>query len=89
MNNGDYEYRVAKIKSGQVGYLAIGDDSLAPMILLVGYSGNLLHWNKQFVENLAKHYRVYLFVVWQLMCLSLYSHYNLTQLTSLAGQWVV
>ena len=60
MNNGDYEYRVAKIKSGQVGYLAIGDDSLAPMILLVGYSGNLLHWNKQFVENLAKHYRVYL-----------------------------
>ncbi len=56
----EYTYQVLPIPSGQVGYIAIGEDFLPPMILIVGYSGNLLHWNKQFVLELAKYFRVYL-----------------------------
>ncbi len=55
-----YEYQIIQTISGQVGYVTVGADDLPPMILLVGYSGNLLHWNQELVLKLSECYKVYL-----------------------------
>ena len=52
------EYQVVKTKNGQVGYCHAGQGR--PLILIVGYSGTLYHWNKLFVSELAKYFGVYL-----------------------------
>ncbi len=52
------EYKNVKTRSGSCGYAAIG--SGAPLIMVVGYTGTLFHWHGKFVNELAKHYTVYL-----------------------------
>ena len=53
-----FQYQRIKTENGQTGYITLGSGS--PMILLVGYSGNLLHWNSQLVYALAEHFTLYL-----------------------------
>jgi pimeloyl-ACP methyl ester carboxylesterase len=54
----DLVYTNIATKSGNVGYVELGHG--VPLILLVGYSGTLFHWNKQFIEELSKHFTLYL-----------------------------
>lgn len=51
-------YQSVSTKSGQVGYVKLG--SGRPLILLVGYSGTLLHWNSEFIFFLADKFTLYL-----------------------------
>jgi pimeloyl-ACP methyl ester carboxylesterase len=52
------DYQVIKTTNGQVGYCQYGNG--IPLILLVGYSGTLYHWNYHFVVHLAKYFTVFL-----------------------------
>lgn len=52
------EYDFISTKNGQTGYSVVGNGS--PLIMLVGYSGNLLHWNSEFIFQLASKFKVYL-----------------------------
>lgn len=52
------QYRSLKTISGNVGYAEIGKGT--PLVLVVGYTGTLYHWNKEFVFELAKHFTLYL-----------------------------
>lgn len=45
-------------KSGQMGYITLGRGE--PLILIVGYSGTLFHWNESFILELAKYFTLYL-----------------------------
>ncbi len=54
----ELEYKLVKTKHGQAGYVSIGSGQ--PLIMLVGYSGNLLHWNSELVYRLAEKFTVYL-----------------------------
>lgn len=51
-------YQSIKTRNGQVGYCQIGNGQ--PLILVVGYSGTLYHWNRDFITELAQHYCVYM-----------------------------
>ena len=51
-------YEVIKTRSGQTGYVTLGSGK--PLILLVGYSGTLLHWNSQLIYKLAEKFTLYL-----------------------------
>lgn len=53
-----FEYQTVTTRSGQTGYVTLGSGK--PLVMLVGYSGNLLHWNSELVFELAKKYTVYL-----------------------------
>ncbi len=55
---GTLEYFAQKTKNGQVGYVTCGKGK--PLILIVGYSGTLFHWNAKFIEHLAEYYTLYL-----------------------------
>jgi pimeloyl-ACP methyl ester carboxylesterase len=52
------DYKSIKTASGVTGYAETGVG--IPLILVVGYSGTLFHWNSQFVIELAKSHHVYL-----------------------------
>ncbi len=52
------DYQNIITKSGQVGYIKLGNGD--PLILIVGYSGTLFHWNKTFIFELAKYFTLYL-----------------------------
>lgn len=52
------QYNVIKTKNGQVGYCKVGSGK--PLVMLVGYSGTLFHWNRQFIVELSKYYTLYL-----------------------------
>jgi pimeloyl-ACP methyl ester carboxylesterase len=52
------EYKSVETRSGSCGYAATGNG--APLIMVVGYTGTLFHWHGKFVNELAKHYTVYL-----------------------------
>ncbi|MCC2645484.1 MAG: hypothetical protein K0R94_1262 [Burkholderiales bacterium] len=52
------EYKSIKTRSGSCGYSTLGTG--APLIMVVGYTGTLFHWHGKFVNELAKHYTVYL-----------------------------
>ena len=52
------DYKSVKTASGVTGYAKIGNGS--PLVLVVGYSGTLFHWNSQFVNELASSHTVYL-----------------------------
>lgn len=56
MNN--LEYKIITTKHGQTGYVQLGSGE--PLIMIVGYSGNLLHWNSELIYSLARKYTVYL-----------------------------
>lgn len=58
MERNALNYEIIKTSSGQVGYVKLG--SGAPLIMLVGYSGNLLHWNSELIYALAENFTVYL-----------------------------
>lgn len=51
-------YHSLKIKAGEIGYSTVGTGT--PLILIVGYSGTLFHWNRTFIEQLAQNYQVYM-----------------------------
>lgn len=51
-------YTSVETVSGTVGYVAIGEGS--PLVLVVGYTGTLFHWNSRFILELAKYFKVYL-----------------------------
>ena len=51
-------YQQIITQNGKVGFCQIG--SGPPLILIVGYSGTLYHWNRNFVAKLAEHFSVYL-----------------------------
>lgn len=53
-----FDYRTILTRHGQTGYVQLGSGK--PLIMLVGYSGNLLHWNSELIYQLAQHYTVYL-----------------------------
>lgn len=52
------EYKVIKTRNGQTGFVKLGTGN--PLIMLVGYSGNLLHWNSELIYSLAEQYTLYL-----------------------------
>ncbi len=52
------EYKIVKTLNGQTGYVSLGQGQ--PLVMLVGYSGNLLHWNSELIYALAQNYTVYL-----------------------------
>ncbi|MBX9596975.1 MAG: alpha/beta hydrolase [Burkholderiales bacterium] len=54
----ELEYKLVKTKHGQTGYVSLGSGK--PLIMLVGYSGNLLHWNSELIYRLAENFTVYL-----------------------------
>lgn len=51
-------YQAVITKSGQVGYIKLGNGPA--MVLIVGYSGTLFHWNEKFIFELAKYFTLYL-----------------------------
>ncbi len=51
-------YQTIDTRSGAVGYVKLGAGE--PMILIVGYSGTLFHWNRLFIHELAQNHTVYL-----------------------------
>ena len=54
----DLQYQTVNTSNGVVGYTTLGSGE--PMILVVGYSGTMFHWNSDFVNELAKHHTLYL-----------------------------
>lgn len=60
MDDGDefLTYQTQVTKSGQVGYVQVGNGPA--LILIVGYSGTLFHWNRYFIQQLAKSFTVYM-----------------------------
>lgn len=52
------EYQSINTASGQTGFCKLG--SGPALILAVGYSGTLFHWNRDFIYELARHFTVYL-----------------------------
>jgi pimeloyl-ACP methyl ester carboxylesterase len=50
---------VAQTALGAVEYRAVG--SGRPLVLIMGYAGTMETWEPQFVDNLARHYRVVIF----------------------------
>lgn len=53
-----HEYKTIQTDSGQIGYITLGQGPA--LIMLVGYSGNLLHWNSEFIYTLAEKFTLYL-----------------------------
>ncbi len=51
-------YQQITTANGCCGYIEVGHGQ--PLIMLVGYSGNLLHWNSELIGKLAQHFRVIL-----------------------------
>ncbi len=51
-------YQTVNTRSGQVGYCKTGNGP--PLILIVGYSGTLYHWNRHFIDELSQNFTVYL-----------------------------
>jgi pimeloyl-ACP methyl ester carboxylesterase len=52
-------YQSIITSSGVAGFATTNEDK-PPLILVTGYTGTLFHWNKHFVNELAKIYQVYL-----------------------------
>lgn len=52
------DYQTVKTVNGQVGFCKLG--SGPALVLVVGYSGTLFHWNRDFIYELARHFTVYL-----------------------------
>lgn len=52
-------YQTINSDNGQFGYVKLGSGT-ENLIMLVGYSGNLLHWNSELINKLAEYYTVYL-----------------------------
>ncbi len=51
-------YQTVKTRSGQAGYIKLGSGD--PLIMVIGYSGTLFHWNQFFINELANNFTVYL-----------------------------
>lgn len=51
-------YQLQKTANGQIGYSSIG--SGPALIMVVGYSGTLFHWNRYFVDKLAEKFTIYM-----------------------------
>jgi pimeloyl-ACP methyl ester carboxylesterase len=55
----DLEYKTQHIANGVVGYVCFGEGT-TPLVMLIGYTGTLFHWNKTFTKQLSKAFKVYL-----------------------------
>lgn len=58
LNNELLIYKTQITKNGCVGYCSLGTGPA--LIMIVGYSGTLFHWNKYFVNKLAEKFTLYL-----------------------------
>lgn len=58
MTNKLHTYQAIQTTSGQIGYVTLGQGPA--LIMLVGYSGNLLHWNSELIYALAEKFTLYL-----------------------------
>ncbi len=56
--NNELIYQNVQAVSGQFGYVKLG--SGPNLVMLVGYSGTLFHWNRSFIYKLAESFTVYL-----------------------------
>lgn len=54
----ELEYKSIQTKNGVAGYVCVGSGS--PIVMIVGYSGTLYHWNSNFINCLAKHHTLYM-----------------------------
>lgn len=52
-------YELIKTKNGQVGYCKIG--SGYPLVMVLGYSSTLFHWNRHLIKRLSEYFTVYIF----------------------------
>lgn len=52
------DYQIIQTANGQTGYVTLGTGHA--LIMLVGYSGNLLHWNSELIYALAEKFTLYL-----------------------------
>ena len=52
------DYQIVQTSTGQTGYVTLGAGPA--LIMLVGYSGNLLHWNSELIYALAEKFTLYL-----------------------------
>lgn len=52
------KYHGVKTKNGIVGYAKCGSGE--PLIMIVGFTGTLFHWNEEFISELAKRFTVYM-----------------------------
>ena len=52
------DYQIVQTANGQTGYVTLGTGPA--LIMLVGYSGNLLHWNSELIYALAEKFTLYL-----------------------------
>ena len=51
--------QVAQTALGPVGYRVVGDGP--PLVLIMGYAGTMQTWEPQFLDTLARHFRVVIF----------------------------
>lgn len=58
MHNDQLVYQVIATKSGQTGFIKLGNGPA--LVMLVGYSGTLFHWNSDFINELSKFFTLYL-----------------------------
>ncbi|RTK95685.1 MAG: alpha/beta hydrolase [Neisseriaceae bacterium] len=56
--NFELTYNVVKTQNGQAGYTKLGAGP--NLVMIVGYSGTLFHWNRSFIHKLAESFTVYL-----------------------------
>ncbi|MDD3266350.1 MAG: alpha/beta hydrolase [Burkholderiales bacterium] len=52
------KYELVKTRNGQVGYCKIGKGY--PLVMLLGYSSTLFHWNRYLIQKLSQYFTVYL-----------------------------
>lgn len=55
----DVPVKVISTSQGDVGYRIYGEGP--PLVLIMGYAGNMETWDPQFVDELARHFRVIIF----------------------------
>lgn len=58
INNQILNYEVIHTKNGQVGYCKVGEGY--PLVMVLGYSSTLFHWNRHLIQKLSESFTVYL-----------------------------
>jgi pimeloyl-ACP methyl ester carboxylesterase len=51
-------YQSINTKSGIVGYVTCGHGR--PLVMIVGFSGTLFHWHETFIDELSRHFTLYM-----------------------------
>lgn len=53
------KYETITTETGQVGYCKTGRGY--PLVMVLGYSSTLFHWNRHLIQKLSEHFTVYIF----------------------------